>query len=63
MRHETFLRGFKAFPEDKNERVDILSLMEERGLQDIVEVRGNKVQMTVQPENVRVVAKAGRRGQ
>lgn len=62
LRHKTSLRGFKDFLEEKNERVDILPIMEERGLQDIVEVRGNKVRMTVRPENVRVVGKAGRRG-
>jgi len=34
--------------------------MEERGLQDLVEVRaGNKVRLVEPPENLRVVGKAG----
>jgi hypothetical protein len=33
--------------------------MEERGLQDIVEVDGNKVKLTEPPENLMIGAKAG----
>lgn len=55
------LSGFIKFLEDRNERVDILSTMEEQGLQDLVKVTGNKVKMTQRPENLRVVAKAGKR--
>ena len=66
-RLEEFLRGnkplseFIAFLARKNERVDILSIMEERGLQDVVEVRANKVKLTEPPENLRVVAEAALR--
>lgn len=66
-RLQEFLRAnkpmseFIAFLEGKNERIDILSIMEERGLQDLIEVRGNKVKMTEPPENLRVVGKAGAR--
>jgi endonuclease YncB( thermonuclease family) len=55
------LKGFIDFLAEENERVDILSIMEERGLQDIVKVTGNKVSLTFAPENIRVVAKAGKR--
>jgi len=37
------LTGFIKFLEDRNEQVDILSTMEEQGLQDLVKVTGNKV--------------------
>jgi hypothetical protein len=60
-RNANSLNGFIDFLEQRNERVDILSIMEERGLQDVVKVRGNKVRMTEPPENLRVVARAGRR--
>jgi endonuclease YncB( thermonuclease family) len=56
------LSGFKAFLEAKNERLDVLSEMEERGLQDVVEVKAGKVRLTEPPENLRVRGKAGRRG-
>lgn len=46
---------------DKNERIDILSTMEERGLQDLVEVKGRKIRLKEAPENLRVRGKAGRR--
>lgn len=55
------LAGFKDFLEQKNERLDILSLMEERGFQDVVEVQGNQVRLLEPPENLRIVGKAGRR--
>lgn len=55
------LAGFIKFLEDRNERVDILSTMEEQGLQDLVKVTGNKVKMTQPPENLRVVSKTGKR--
>lgn len=66
-RLETFLRnhdsltGFIDFLEEKNERIDILPIMEERGLQDIVKVKNKKVSLTELPENIRVVGKAGQR--
>jgi len=43
-----------------NERLDVLDVMEERGLQDLVEVRGNKVRLIEPPENLRVRGKAGK---
>jgi hypothetical protein len=55
------LSGFIAFLAAKNERVDILSLMEERGLQDLVQVNGDRVKLLSDPENLRVVGKAGQR--
>ncbi|HYN39058.1 MAG TPA: hypothetical protein VES39_07395 [Rhodospirillales bacterium] len=55
------LGGFPAFLEERDERVDVLSEMEERGVQDLVEVRGDRVRMTQPPENLRVVGSAGRR--
>jgi endonuclease YncB( thermonuclease family) len=55
------LTGFIEFLEVKNERIDILSEMEERGLQDIVEVQGDLVKLTESPENIRVVGNVGRR--
>jgi endonuclease YncB( thermonuclease family) len=60
-RNNTSLKGFIDFLTKENERVDILPIMEERGLQDIVKVTGNKVRLMVSPENVRVVANAGKR--
>ncbi|HEX2180868.1 MAG TPA: hypothetical protein VHH10_01185 [Rubrobacteraceae bacterium] len=61
LRDESSLAGFKAFLEERDERVDILSLMDERGLQDLVEVQGDTVRMIEPPENLRVVGEAGRR--
>lgn len=61
LRQNTSLAGFIRFLEERNERVDVLSIMEERGLQDLVEVRGNKVRLTERPVNIRVVGEAGRR--
>lgn len=55
------LDGFIDFLEARNERVDILSIMEERGLQDIVKVDGNRVRLTEPPENLRIVGQSGRR--
>jgi hypothetical protein len=60
-RNANSLAGFIDFLEQRNERIDILSIMEERGLQDLVEVRGDTVRMTEPPENLRVVGEAGRR--
>lgn len=57
----TSLSGFVAFLAAKNERIDILSIMEERGLQDLVEVQGNKVKLKQNPENLRVVGQSGKR--
>lgn len=61
LRDNASLVGFIDFLEEKNERIDILPLMEERGLQDIVKVNGNKVRLTVPPKNIRVVGEAGQR--
>lgn len=55
------LAGFADFLEQRNERIDILSLMDERGLQDVVEVQGDRIRMTEPPENLRVVGDAGQR--
>ncbi len=55
------LADFIDFLSGSNERIDILSIMEERGLQDIVEVQDNTVRLTEPPENIRVVGKAGHR--
>jgi endonuclease YncB( thermonuclease family) len=61
LRNNTSLEGFIAALEKKNERLDILSLMEERGLQDIVQVRGSTVRLLFAPEDIRVVGQAGLR--
>ncbi|GFE72107.1 hypothetical protein [Chroococcus sp. FPU101] len=61
LRSADSLEQFIDFLEAKNERIDILSLMEERGLQDIVEVNGERVRMIVPPEYIRVVSQAGGR--
>jgi hypothetical protein len=55
------LGGFIESLEEKNKRVDILSVMEERGLPDVVEVQSNKVRLTEPPEDLRVVGRAGLR--
>ncbi len=61
LRDNDSLSGFIAFLDQKNERVDLLDIMEERGLQDVVSVNGNKVRLLTPPENIRVRGKAGRR--
>ena len=61
LKEHNSLTGFIDFLEESNERVDILSIMEERGLQDLVEVQSHLVRLTEPPENLRVVAQAGRR--
>jgi hypothetical protein len=61
LRNANSLAGFKKFLGKKNERIDVLSEMEERGLQDLVEVQGNTVRLLEPPENLRVVGTAGRR--
>lgn len=61
LRQRDSLDGFLDFLENRNERVDILSTMEECGLQDLVEVHENKVRLKEDPVNIRVVGKAGRR--
>jgi hypothetical protein len=60
-RNNASLSGFIPFLEAKDERVEIISIVEERGLQDVVAVQGNRVRLTEPPENLRVVARAGRR--
>lgn len=57
----TSLDDFVVFLAERNERVDVLSVMEERGLQDLVEVRGTRVRLIEMPENLRVVGHAGLR--
>lgn len=61
LRKTNSLAGFVDFLEQRNERIDILSIVEERGLQDLVEVQGNIVRMIEPPENLRIVGKVGRR--
>lgn len=61
LRNKNGLDGFKDMLERKNERVDLLDIMEERGLQDIVRVSGNTVKLMVSPEDIRVRGKAGKR--
>lgn len=61
LREADSLTEFVDFLEQQNERVDVLSIMEERGLQDVVEVEGNTVRMTEPPENLRVVGNVSRR--
>jgi hypothetical protein len=53
------LAGFIDFLEQKNERIDVLNVMEERGLQDLIAVKGNKVRLLESPENLRIRAQAG----
>lgn len=59
-RHHTSMNGFIQFLEDKNERLLILPIIEERGLQDIVKVTGKKVSLTVKPENLIVITEIAR---
>jgi endonuclease YncB( thermonuclease family) len=61
LRKNNSVAGFWSFLDAKNERVDVLDVMEERGLQDLVEVKGNKVRLVEPPENLRVRGKAGKR--
>jgi hypothetical protein len=61
LRNNNDLAGFIDFLEDKDERVDLLTIMEERGLQDFIEVDGNHVRLTESPENLRVISEAGQR--
>lgn len=61
LRTNNSLDGFIEWLEDRNERIDILSIMEERGLQDLVEVTNNTVKLKDDPENLRVVGEAGLR--
>lgn len=61
LRSHTGLAGFVAFLEAENERIDVLDEMEERGLQDLVVVTGDRVRMVEPPQNLRVVGKAGQR--
>ena len=49
------LDDFIVWLEEKGERVDILPILEERGLEDVVKVQGNHVSLTEKPENLRVV--------
>jgi hypothetical protein len=49
------LDDFIIWLEEKGERVDILPILEERGLEDVVKVHGNNVSLTEEPEDLRVV--------
>ena len=60
-RNADSLDGFIDFLEAKDERIDVLSIMEERGLQDLVGVEGDTVRLLEPPENLRVVGAAGQR--
>jgi endonuclease YncB( thermonuclease family) len=60
-RTATSLAGFIDMLEDDNERIDVLDVMEERGLQDLVHVVGDSVSLLEPPENLRVVGQAGKR--
>jgi hypothetical protein len=60
--NQNSLNGFIDWLGDRNEWVDILSIMGERGIQDIVEVvNNNKVKLKKKPEKLRVVGEAGLR--
>jgi hypothetical protein len=61
LRNNSSLARFIGFLEEKNERIDVLSKMSEVGLQDLVKVDGDSVHLLEPPENLRVVANAGRR--
>ena len=61
LRTHNDLSDFADFLAAKNERIDVLDVMEERGLQDLVKVRGNKVSLIEDPANLRVVGVAGKR--
>lgn len=61
LRKNKSLSGFVQFLEKSNERVNVLNVMEERGFQDLVEVRNSTVRMIEPPENLMFVAKAGGR--
>jgi endonuclease YncB( thermonuclease family) len=52
------LDDFIMWLEEKGERVDILPIMEQRGLEDVVKVEDNHVSLTEVPENLRVVSAA-----
>lgn len=59
LRTHDSLGDFLIWLEQKRERVDILPIMEERGLDDVVNVEGNDVSLTEAPENLRIVSAAG----
>ncbi len=61
LRQRDSLACFVDYLLGQNERVDNLSIMEERGLQDVVEVQGDTVRLTEPPGNLRVVGEAGQR--
>lgn len=60
LRNNSSMTGFHEFIADKNERLIILPLVEERGLQDIVKVAGKKVSLTEKPENIIVITEIKR---
>jgi hypothetical protein len=55
LRTHANLDDFIIWLEEKGERVDILPMLEERGLEDVVKVQGNNVRLTEKPENLRIV--------
>lgn len=61
LRSNTSMNGFIQFLADKNERMIVLPLIEERGLQDIVKVAGKKVSLSVKPENLIVITEIVRK--
>jgi endonuclease YncB( thermonuclease family) len=61
LRKNKSLSGFVQFLSESNERIDVLNVMEQRGFQDLVEVRNSTVRLIEPPENLRIVARAGRR--
>lgn len=61
LRQNDSLEGFLGFLKGRNERVNLLPSLVECGLQDLVEVRGNRVRLTESPEKIQVVGKAGLR--
>lgn len=52
LRDNATLEGFIPFLEAKNERIVVMPIIEERGLQDLVDVTGDIVKLTVKPENL-----------
>jgi hypothetical protein len=55
LRTHNNLDDFIVWLEEKGERVDILTICEERGLDDVVKVQNNHVSLIEEPENLRVV--------
>ena len=58
LRDQTGLGGFIDFVAGTGERVDDLTTFEQRRIYHYFEVSGNRVRMTIEPENLRVVSRA-----